>query len=233
MRVLVGNLELKVPVVSQYRSISLNTPHTRFLLKSWRDLVQECRAIYAVIQLIPASEVKFVVDAMAGSGFSTAVMRQYFVDASFHLNDLSSECRAVLTENYPHFAVTGEDVTQWQPPNCDLIFLDFNNFTLKRLSYWKAALERASQSSGWLMFTDSACYGFAMGTLGSYGLSSSNQYYYKLGQDLREILGRGIRAVCGFGHAAVVLMAPVGLDAECSYLEPANLLVDRIEGFGF
>lgn len=96
------------------------------------------------------------------------------------------------------------DVEEWDPSPCNLISVDFNSFTLKRSDRWKGTLRRLSSLCHYLLIADSACYGFRMGNLQSYGVASPLAYYQLLEREMR-LPGKWLTRFCSFGNAALVM----------------------------
>ena len=83
----------------------------------------------------------------------------------------------------------------------DLIFVDFNNFTLTQLK-WLQLLKSLITKTSMLIFSDSACFGFHRfpKNLKCYRVDNPQQYYFQLS----EVLGGYLRAVVDHYNSAVV-----------------------------
>jgi len=212
-------------------TINSATAQIRFLKSHWNDIVHESSAIRATLELL-AWEPESVVDAMAGCGFSAAQFASLWPKAKLTLNDFDEQCANVLRDNFPECDVYQEDVRIWDMPRVDLCFIDFNNFTLKRLGDWKDYLKVASSRCRWLIFADAASYGFHMGNLKVYGVNSPEDYYRKLNGALYKTTKKRIVAVSIFGNAALVFCrrSPKVKIAFVDYGVP--LAIRWIKGFG-
>jgi len=80
-------------------------------------------------------------EPLAGIGLTA---RLFDVGGKLYLNELDPSCRAVLEQNF-HIPVTADDAFKTDLPPADAIFLDFNDFTLKRFetTEYGAVLARA------------------------------------------------------------------------------------------
>jgi hypothetical protein len=198
-----GVRKIEIPFTNQTQPIGKSVPHHQMLKKHIKDVGLEMGSLKTVIEdIFPKS----IIDAFGGCGFSAAILNHTFPKAKLYLNDLDPTCSEVLKKNFPKAIVRNEDIVTWDFPNVDLVWIDFNNFTLKRLSQWTDVLIKAGNRSKILMFTDSACYGFKMGNLKAYEVSTPLNYYILLSQHLYPITKKYIRMVSMFGPAAVVRM---------------------------
>lgn len=108
-------------------------------------------------------------EPLAGVGLSAKLFNP---KGSVTLNDLDLGCQAVLKANFPQAAVWGKDATTGFFPTADLIFLDFNNFTLKRYlsgdKYYVDMMDRAfSSARKFVILNDCSVFYFRYGE-GSY-----------------------------------------------------------------
>lgn len=229
MKYRVGSITITIPGADQ-GPIKSGTPQIHFVDSHWRDIVKECRSLYNILQLVDLSA-PLVVEGMAGCGFSAAVMINRYPRASLVLNDYSEECCQVLRLNYPGSAVSCCDVRGWQPPDCDLAFLDFNSFSLLKWRPWGEALLACNRVSRYLLLTDSASFGFRFGNLPRYGVHNPEDYYFRLQEEL-GLPGKSLRAVSIFGNAALVLFGPIRSGQSVEFVGDSDLTVSRVQGFG-
>ena len=109
------------------------------------------------------------------------------------------------------------DVTKEEPQpgkNYDLIILDYHNFTLNRWGYWGPSLRLLGPHAPYLIITESACYGFAMGNLQkTYGVQTPKEYYDLLDKRCKRRIGKRVQAVVNYGGpaggCALVLLGPI------------------------
>jgi hypothetical protein len=226
MRYVIGSQELEVAVDGSKKGRG-ETPHQ---VVSWNDCVKTCRAIDAVCQTVSPNP-KTLVDGIARAGFWSALFQHLWPGIKLHLNESEDCCLSVLRSNFPKVKITSHDVCNWSPPKCDFAFLDFDDFTIRKLDRFRSALEGFSKVCDRLLFIDSACYGFKFGTLKHYGVEKE-QDYYELLQGVLGFTGMRVVAVSKFSNAAAVLLQP-GKKRSIKFLEPSNLSVYRGEkGFG-
>lgn len=198
-----GTIRIDIPVTDTRTRIGSNAPHYQVLGHRLKQVALDVGALKMMLDgLNPSS----ILDMLGGCGFSGAVLRNSFPKASLFLNDIDPVCAEVLKHNFPDAVVSQLDILKWEDfPKTDLIWIDFNNFTLKRFPTWGPILIRAASRSRTLLFTDSACYGFKMGNLKTYGVERPIEYYRALGQALADT-GKHVRRVVMFGGAALVRM---------------------------
>lgn len=190
---------LTLPTVKEQKIVA-QTSQLAFVRKHKADIEKEMGAIASVIQDLP--EIKYVIDAMAGSGFSGRVFENSWPGVSLLLNDLSKDCADSLKVNFTNAIVQNvsvEDITPIRRPH--LIFIDFNNITLQRLPEWKKAFEWVNKNNPkYFMFTDSASYAFKFNKM-----YKKDSYYGNLTKVLGKEYDWHINTVCIFGNAAIVL----------------------------
>ena len=197
------SLEIDEKYIKKSKKIKSDTAQIDFLKGNhFSDIQKECYAIKEMTKTLSKFKIKKVSDLMAGCGFSGKILEKY-LESELHLNDLSPICCDILLENFPSTVVTNTDV--FLIPKSflgDLVFIDFNNFTLNKVEYWEPLLRQIK--SEYLMITDSACYGFKFGNLKAYGCSTKLCYYKLLGRYF-EKKGWDLHRVIIFGPAALVL----------------------------
>jgi hypothetical protein len=211
-------------------------PPGEFVGRHWKDIKNKYGAIAAVYCSIPDKHLQCYLDAMAGCGFSAAVASSCFDIDKMYLNDFSEDCCSILKDNWGYCSeITNFDVRNWDPPDCDLCFMDCDNFTYRKLENWWEVLGRFGKACHRLMVTDTACFAFKFGTLSkSYGVQSVEEYYWLLSKGLARVNLR-VEMVGMFGFASVVLLGH-GDPTDIQFLEPIPIEVEQVgemEGFDF
>jgi hypothetical protein len=85
-------------------------------------------------------------DPLAGIGISARI---FGYRKKLYLNDFDESCCKVLRRNYDALTVTSRDVLTTKLSPADLIFLDFNDFTMKRcLDKYQGVMARAFEAAG-------------------------------------------------------------------------------------
>jgi len=201
---LVGVRDLKVPSSNTPMAVRSEAPHYQvFGYSHSSDIARLAKALQ---KMIKGMNPRSVLDLMAGCGVTAAILSTTFPEASLIVNDLDPMCAHQLPINFPTATVFNKDIKTWDFPSADLISIDFNRFTLNRLGKWTRTLARAGKRCKTLLFVDSACYGFHMGNLSSYGVDSPMGYYQMLSDILYEITDKRICNVVICGGAALVKM---------------------------
>ena len=202
MIVFFGNCELKLPNKIEQCRIDSNTSQLAFVKKHSSDIGKEIGALYSILEKI--KDINIIFDVMAGSGFSGKVFQNVFPKSKLILNDMDKKCFTVLKNNFPNCTVynsRAEDIEINK--KIDLVFVDFNNFTLFRfkMGVWKLVMDRIHLiHPKYYLFTDSSCY------QEKFGRFDRVQYYEQLNKQLSKIYGLFISAVAMFGNAALVLL---------------------------
>jgi hypothetical protein len=216
--------------------ISEGTPQDEFLLSHQSDIRKEMGALKSTIDYMKDSGFipDRIMDAMAGSGFSGKLFEKEFPNSVLALNDLDSNSADILERNFPDSYVFNKDVNELFDDcgSLNLVFIDFNNFTLKRSFIWKQLFEGIKCDK--LLITDSACFGFKFGNLKSYKVNTQEEYYQALSKYF-VTWNFMIESVCIFGNAALVLLSKELVDIL--YLKPDAVLdwklSELIDGFLF
>jgi hypothetical protein len=189
-----------VPRIQQ--SIGSNAPHWAVLNHRLSEVQKDLGALGESIDGLRPP--KSALDLLGGCGFSAALIHHRFPRCELILNDRDPLCAEVLRTNFPEDRVHQKDILSWDFPQADLIWIDFNNFTLKRWGMWGDVLLKAAvQSHDVLMWTDSACYGFRMGNLDAYGVRDPRGYYNLLNDQISPT-GMMLDLVIVFGGAAII-----------------------------
>ena len=218
----IGSQKLSIPETGTPRKI--RTPRQ---VVPWRDVAETCRNLDAVCSVIPTPKKKLnIVDGIARAGFWGAVFRDHWPNCKLTLNEEKESCTEVLQQNFPNDKILHNDIHTWAPKKCDISFLDFDKFTLKKLEQWREVLKKWSTASRYFMIADGACFGFKFGNLRHYGVSDENDYYYLLNEALKDFLGKRITVVSRFLNAATVLMED-RKGKEIKFLPPSNMPLFR------
>lgn len=198
------HMELDIPdeLLKKKKRIKEDTPQIDFLSGGhFKDVQLEIYAIREMCLFIKKKyKVNRIVDLMAGCGFSSMIFQKY-LKPEIYMNDLSPVCVQILKSNFNKSRISNEDAFEWTSKKCDLTFIDFNNFTLNRIPFWKPIFNKTQ--SPLFAFTDSAVYGFKFGNLSHYECKTIYEYYLKLNKALKPYK-YFINHVWVFGPAAIV-----------------------------
>ena len=104
----------------------------------WRDMAETCKTLDAVCKHIKVKKNLKIVDGIARAGFWGVLFRHIWPNCKLHLNENDASCLPVLNRNFPNDTVSNNNITEWAPKNCDLVMLDFDDFTLKKLEIGRA-----------------------------------------------------------------------------------------------
>lgn len=120
-------------------------------------------------------------EPLAGVGLSARIFAS---SGALSLNDRDEACQAILRQNFTA-AVTGYDIHGMEFPPHDTIFLDFNDFTLKRLAadYGSVLKKGLGAANRFLVLNDCSVFYFR------YGPKSFAVYSELLGQPISSVEG--------------------------------------------
>lgn len=237
-------LTLKIRRTNGRRQIGSTTPQIDFLKSHKKDIQAEIGAIRKMCCYISESiphPIRSIWDLMAGCGFGYKIFEKYLRPNYAVLNDMDSICVDILETNILKKNV---DITPFNflefpfksYPNPDFVFIDFNNFTLRRIDEWKEGLKKIN--SRLFAITDSACYGFKFGNLNKYGFTSEIDYYYAVDEIMRGNYGYAIESIFPFGPACLILMTNRNIkkihriERETSQPIPIEITTYDSKGFG-
>lgn len=212
--------ELEIPKLRGNRNIRKDTPQVDFILSHKSDIEKELGALDQIIK--DKKDPRYVVDAMAGCGFSGKILRREWPDSDFIFNDLSQTCVEILEKNFPWDKVRNKAAKNLEVPAHAFVFVDFNSFTLKRASEYSSLFQNLFDSRPTnAIITDSASYGFKFQNrfLKSYGISDHEEYYQLLRNYFRHNWGYWVNRVVIFGSAALVELEE----------EKKDLILERLE----
>jgi hypothetical protein len=201
------------------------TPHQ---VVSWRDCAETCRNLDAVCDYISSKETDplKIVDGIARAGFWAALFRYKWPDCKLHLNESDQSCLPVLKRNFPKDTITSFDICKWAPESCDLVMLDFDDFTLKKFhsKRWDGVLTAWDKvCSKYIIVADSACFGFKFGNMKHYGITDEKEYYYLLREYAKDYMEKQLTTVSKFGNSAIVLFENVKKEKDIKFLPPSSI----------
>lgn len=234
-------MTLEISETDNHSSINSNTPQVDFLKNHKSDIEKEMGAIKSLCLYLHKSDypTDSIWDLMAGCGFSVRIFEKYLNPISMILNDMDPSCADQLKRNIidKSKTITSYDFFEFPFPvslSPDLTFIDFNNFTLRKMDQWDRGLKNIK--SPLLTLTDSACYGFKFGNLKKYGFKSEMEYYSALSHEMSKRYGYGVEIVFPFGPACVVLLVrnKTFKRIQCESSEPIRIKIQTnfSEGFG-
>lgn len=195
----------------------------------YRDMAETCRNLDAVCSILPypLGSSLVVVDGVARSGFWGAIFSERWPNCSLILNEENKECVDILKLNYPTAVICYGSLSSWVPPTSDILFLDFDAFTLKKFKHHKRILEQVAPTTKWLLIADSTCFGFKFGNMKHYGVSTMEEYFTLLNKETNPSLdGKRIVAVSYFSNSAIVLYGHKKGN-DIIYLPPTDLPISR------
>lgn len=186
-----------------------------FIQRHKRDIEGKMGALWRVLQEIDSSPM-VMYDWMAGCGFTGRILEARWPSSQLWLNDLDPTCFKLLSHNFPNSKVTNLPVQDLKrgEGEVDLLFMDFNSFTVRKMKFWIDVLNRISEiNPKEFILVDSASYAFKFGNnpgysnvgfLTSYGLKDFWDYYGLLDERLKEGWGWCIHNIAPFRNAAVI-----------------------------
>jgi len=235
LKVTFDDLSLILDVSWEGRKISFSTPQWAFL-EGYHFYDLQCE-LYSIRECCKFFISRFgvsngVMDVMAGCGFSGRLFQKYLNPSRLLLNDSDNICFRILSENFLHCDIRMDDFRYLLLNNqtsADVVFVDFNSFTILDLcKYWRAFQTiRGKSRSLWL--TDSAPYGFRFGNLDIYGCRTPMDYYNMVDQEMRP-LGFQLCAVSEFYNQAAALLVFIRDDEsfdDVIFLDGGRLTVNR------
>lgn len=231
---------LEISETNKKISISNDTPQINFLKSHKSDIEKEMGAVKALCSYLKKSDyiVNSVWDIMAGCGFSVKIFEKYLNPTNMVVNDMDQLCVDQLERNIKdkRKIITSYDFFKFpfnKFPIPDLTFIDFNNFTLRRIDQWDAALKKVE--SPLLVLADSACYGFKFGNLKKYNCESAIEYYEALSSEMNKRYGYGAEIIFPFGNACEVLLVRgrTFKNIKCENSEPIRIKIQTHDSEGF
>jgi len=232
--------QLEVPIdMLRKEKIDVNASHQSFLASHLKDVSLELSCLKYL-----ASKIKGInsyLDLMAGSGFSAKLIQKIFSPSEVWLNDFSPDSFDCLNHNFN----SDVEVTQGDANKVilkdkqDLIFVDFNTFTLKHIDYWGELFGTLKGRFHDLWFVDTASFASLFGEKSfkqAYGVSSLVEYYSLL-EGILEPYKMYIHRVACFRNrrAAVVHVKPMRQKSfDLEYVgDSVGIQMSKVKGFDF
>lgn len=192
------------------QKLSQEAAVTDYLNKSFyfREVADHTSCAKAVCVFLARENIETAIDFMAGIGLVSGLIARYLEPSLLISNDLDEYCSSIRSANIglnPHVRVTTEDAFKMKVKPQDLIWLDFNTFTLKGGEMWLDWL--SDLKTRILVIADTACYGFYKfggKNLEVYGVKTPMEYYRKVGDHLQ----RPVWAISHHRNAAWIVMGP-------------------------
>lgn len=207
------------------------TPHQ---VVSWRDCAETSRNLDAICDYINAKDQSTlkIVDGVARAGFWSAVFRNKWSDCILHLNDFSKNkvALSVLKRNFPNDKITSYNIREWNPKSCDLVMLDFDDFTLKKFhsDHWEDTVTRWDAcSSKYFIIADGACFGFKFGNMKHYGIKEEKEYYYLLRDEMKKYMNKRVTVVSKFNNSSIVLFESTRRNNDIKFIPPSSLFLSK------
>jgi hypothetical protein len=203
--------KLEVPLTKQQKGIEVATPHASFLPTHLKDVSLELSCLKHLASKL--KKVNSYLDMMAGSGFSVKLIDKLFAPSKVWVNDFSAECFDCLNHNFGKgsFEITQGDANQIILKNkWDLVFVDFNTFTLNHMDRWAGLFNSLKGKFRDLWFVDTACFSSLFGEKRfeqAYRVSSLKEYYELLGEILKIYKIYIYRVACFNNKKAAVVHA--------------------------
>lgn len=226
MKYIIGKITLDIEVL-----VTEHDKGTPNQIVSWRDVAETARNVDALCDYISSKDASqlHIVDAIARSGFWSAVFRNKWKDCTLHLNEFKKECLPVLKRNFPNDKITSKDYRIWAP-SCDLSILDFDYFTLRKfhsdkmeeiMTLWD------STTSKYIIVGDGACFGFKFGNMKHYGIKDEKEYYYLLRDEMKPYMTKTLTVVSKFNNAAMLLFENTRRKNDIKFLPPTDLYLSK------
>jgi len=220
----IGTYKIDIPEIIS----TAGRPRTPRQVVPWRDVAETCRTLDAVCSKIPSGRRPLkIVDGIARAGFWGAIFKERWPNCDLLLNEEDQECADMLRDNFADdIKIESHSLADWVPEVSDLILLDFDAFTLKKLGEHQGILERLSPACKYMIIAESACFGFKFGNIKHYGVETEEEYYALVDAQLYPVTGKSVLAVSKFCNAAMVLLGPDN-GQEIEYIQPTGLPVFR------
>lgn len=163
----------------------------------------------ACIDISKYDNINKVWDSMCGMGIGSSMLLRYLDPLYLECTDIDknglSYAKNLLSNGKIYAADIFEKVKK--DKKWDLVFIDFNNFTLKKSDIWMPVLKRIVENTNWLLLTDSACFGYNKfpKNLKGYGVNYPEDYY-KLVKDkiMKELYTFG---AYDYGNSSILVLS--------------------------
>jgi len=212
-----GDCVLKVPHnVSRFSQtrVRKNTPHSQFIFDHREDLICELNCVKDLAQSFSFTS---YLEMMAGLGFSAKLVSSIQDLNEIWLNDKDEFCTTSLAINFANevgkeIMITQSDVLDLKVVGrWDVIFIDFNTFSMKRWNEWLRLWGNVKGKFRNLWLTDTACYvwtKFGAQTFEKcFGFKSLEQYCQSFSNLIKSTLGASLRR------------ARIGANGKCAILD--------------
>lgn len=222
--------ELLVPMAGHFNQ---DTPYVQKVAARWKSKSYLNRKLPLKILCLEQiydraafiADYKTYSDPMAGIGISARVFGN--MGRKVILGDLDEGCRKVLAANFKNKIGAGDVLTQPLRP-ADMIFLDFNDFTMKRFlgKYGPVVAKAASAASKYVVINDCSLFYLR------YGKSSFKAYSRMLGKEINSI-EEYFRAIRPYYKTLGLHLVHASYFSETSFLllskTPAKLHISKVE----
>ncbi len=200
-----------------------------------REVELHTGSLKSILLRLDKESIKTVLDGLCGVGFGASILHKYLPNASIVVNDLDKNCIDHLISSLPfphsfHRVDINLLILYSQPGEYDLMYLDFNTFTMKNRK-WLDLLKMAwKKVNCWLLFTDTACFGFKFSkNLGFYDVTCPLDYYVKLAKEIMGELEGHLRFISGHNNAAIVALGKEPGIITCLSPEPLSFVEKQEE----
>jgi hypothetical protein len=175
-------------MVKETKAFSADTPYvakliTRLDKKSYLENKLPCKLLCLEALkkgMVDLGGYRSLAEPLAGVGLAARVLDG---GGKMHLNDYDEGCYKILKHNFPEDDVTKQDMFSMKILKSDVVFLDFNDFTLRRFTKgpYKEVVQRAMASAKkFVIINDCSVFYFR------YGASSFEVYSKLLGLRITE-----------------------------------------------
>ncbi len=195
-----------------------------------REVELHTGSLKSILLGLDKDSIKTVLDGLCGVGFGASILHKYLPNASIIINDLDKDCVNHIKSFLP-FKVFSHQIDinllilYSQPGEYDLVYLDFNTFTMKNLRWLDLLKMTWKKVNHWLLFTDTACFGFRFPkNLKSYDASCPLDYYIKLAKEITGESVSHLRFISGHNNAAIVALGKEPGIITCLSPEPVSFL---------
>lgn len=181
------DLEIEIPnEMTDSKGLNADTPISSMLKSPFylREVGLHTGALKSILLNIDTEPIMTVLDGMCGVGFGTAIFNKYLPGRFIQVNDLDINCCNLLSTKIQVRDIYNEDIKNLlgkTKSTWDLVYLDFNTFTIKNQEWLNLLREYWKRTQHCLLFTDTANFGFNFPkNLLAYGVKSPVEYYEKL-----------------------------------------------------
>jgi hypothetical protein len=212
-----GNLDLFLPETDKNsEGFNIETPITEVLKNKFffKEILKNSGCLKSTLRYLIDKQEKWdrVGDAMAGVGFGGKILQKYLNPKKLYLNDLDERCCSILRSNFRNSIITQQDALNLDWPGMNLVNVDFNTFSIKRIPQWEGLFAQLAKLTDWITFTDTACFGFKFKkNFLTYGVGNADEYYQKLTETLFPLREFILCSVSKQFNSAVICLGKSGL----------------------